>query len=154
MNFTFVTGDLLASKEVVVAHGCNTQGTMGAGIAWEIARRYPEVETQYRKACGNKQFVIGSAQPVWTRFPDRLVFNLGTQERPGRYATPWGVFLSFANLSERCYRLNINRVAIPRIATGYGGLTWDVVQDAISEAIDRSSGPYMTVVVYDLETPR
>lgn len=143
MKFEYLTGDLLTSDEKVIAHGCNTMGFMGSGIAAQVAERWPDVEMRYRKTCTNKEFVIGTAQALWTGpYPDsRLIFNLGTQERTGADASAWGVFLSFANMAERCYRLGINRVGVPRIGAGIGGLQWDDVAEAIEDAIDRSSGP-------------
>lgn len=153
MKITYRDGDLLASGEPVIAHGCNTHGLMGAGIARQIAHTYPECEIQYRKACHNRRFRLGSAQPVWVRNHgnERLVFNLGTQEQPGANASAWGVFLSFANLAEYCYRLGVPVIAIPRIGAGIGGLSWanDVVP-AITEAMDRATKA-LDIVVYDIQ---
>lgn len=148
------SGDLLKSDEPVIAHGCNTRGAMGAGIARQVANTYPDVEIWYRKQCSNHEFVLGSVQPIWTRKGgvERLVINLGTQDRPGADATPWGIFLSFANLAEQMERIDVPRVAIPRIGAGIGGLSWSrEVVPAITEAMARASRP-LDIVVYDLES--
>lgn len=152
MKFEYLIGDVIKSDEPVIAHGCNTQGFMGSGIALQVAHTYPDAEVQYRKACLNREFVIGTAQAIWIKDHDaqRLLFNLGTQERTGPDARAWAIYLSFANMAERCYRLGINRVAIPRIGCGVGGMVWEDSAKAMSEAIEQSSGPYMTIAVYDL----
>ena len=40
MPITFVTGDLFANRFQAQAHGCNCQGSMGAGIATGFRDRY------------------------------------------------------------------------------------------------------------------
>jgi O-acetyl-ADP-ribose deacetylase (regulator of RNase III) len=151
MKWTYKDGDLLKSGEPVIAHGCNTHGVMGAGIAKQVAFMYPDAYQQYRKACHNRSFRVGSSQYIWVRNHgnERILFNLGTQEHPGADATAWGIFLSFANLAESCYRLNIPVVAIPRIGAGIGGLGWQTdVVPAIEEAMDRATRP-VNITVYD-----
>src|SRR6516162_9555807 len=83
MSIEFVTGHLFANRFRVqaLAHGCNCQGSMGAGIATGFRDRYPEMYAEYRRRCKAepRQFNLGDAflsqaegQP-W-------VFNLATQE--------------------------------------------------------------------------
>lgn len=152
-RISYRDGDLLKSKEPVIAHGCNTHGVMGAGIARQIATLYPDAYEQYRKACRTRKFRLGSSQAIWTRTngTERLVFNLGTQDRPGADASAWAVFLSFANLAEYCYRLGVPVVAIPRIGAGIGGLSWsNDVLPAIEEANQRATRP-LDITVYDIQ---
>lgn len=153
LHIEYRDGDLIASNEPVIAHGCNVRGTMGAGIAKQIAETYLDVVANYKVACRKNIFRLGTAQPIWTGYDTRMercVVNLGTQHNPGRSATEWAVFLSFANLAEYCHRIGIPRVAIPRIAAGIGGLSWDrQVLPAITEAMERASKP-LEIVVYDI----
>lgn len=154
---TYRTGDLLAADEIAIAHGCNCQGMMGAGIARTVRANYPDVYAAYYGACIRGEFRLGSAQGVWADpsqgfapIPDRLVYNLGTQQNPGADATVWAIFLSFANMAEDAKSRHINTVAIPRIGCGIGGLTWHEVEPAIAQAIEYSSHPNLSIVVYDL----
>lgn len=153
---SYKTGDLMEATEIAIAHGCNCQGLMGAGVARLVRDNYPDAYEAYRAACRNGTFRVGTAFAVWAdpllaRKGDRLVYNLGTQRFPGADATPWGVFLSFANMAEHAYNAGLHEVAIPRIGAGIGGLDWerDVVP-AIGEAVQRSSHPNLSIVVYDL----
>jgi O-acetyl-ADP-ribose deacetylase (regulator of RNase III) len=134
MSVTHTIGDLIQSDEEFIAHGCNTKGAMGAGIARVIARQYPEVERVYSAHCRTRDFVVGSCLPV--RVDDRTVFNLGTQEFPGADASYWGIMLSFGNLFEHCRAHGIERVAIPRIGCGIGGLDWNAVEWVITGVYD------------------
>lgn len=154
-TFSFHKGDLLESEELVIAHGCNTYGVMGAGIAGQISKRYPSMFRAYKAACLGGEFVLGSAQFLErepSRFHPEYIFNLGTQWSPGPNATLWGVFLSFANMVERSRGASvaINRVAIPRIGCGIGGLTWDEVEPTIERAIDATGFKGFHIAVYDL----
>ncbi len=155
MPITYKIGDLLEAPEMALAHGCNCQALMGAGVARLVRAKYPAAYSAYLAACMDGSFQVGSAQPVWAdpvvSKGDRLIYNLGTQHFPGADATAWGVFLSFANMAESAVRLGINTVAIPRVGCGIGSLTWSIdVEPAIIEALDRSSHPNLSIVVYDL----
>lgn len=152
MTITYKTGDLLASDEPVIAHGCNTCGVMGAGIAAQVRAQHRLAYEQYRDACLNGAFPLGAAQPVYVPYDNasRIVYNLGTQRLPGPDATPWGIFLAFANLGEDLALRDRYSVAIPRIGAGIGSLDWDTeVLPAIEEAQARCSRTF-NVVVYDL----
>lgn len=149
MTVVHVVGDLLGSEEKFIAHGCNTQGVMGRGIARLIAERYPEVEHTYRVACRAKDFRVGSCQDVFVPEEGRTIFNLGTQRFPGKDATYWAVMLSIGNLFEWCRTMNVARVAIPRIGCGLGGLDWNSVEWVIRGVYDWvPDGP--EVAVYTL----
>jgi O-acetyl-ADP-ribose deacetylase (regulator of RNase III) len=154
MITSYKTGDLFEANEAAIAHGCNTQGVMGAGVARLVRDNYPSVYREYRLACNGRSFVVGTAQAVWSDpredADDRLIYNLGTQRHPGKDATVWGVFLSFANMAEDAFARGINAIAIPRIGCGIGGLKWPDVFEAIEEALDRSTHPNLSIVVYDL----
>src|SRR5262249_47885477 len=80
----FVSGDLFANAHGVeaFAHGCNCQGSMGAGIAKGFRERYPEMYEQYRGRCKAepRQFNLGDCW-LWKQKGNPSVFNLGTQER-------------------------------------------------------------------------
>lgn len=153
-TLTYKTGDLMEADEIAIAHGCNTQGLMGAGVARLVRDKYPDVYEAYKESCNSGVFQVGTAQAVWadpTNHGDRLVYNLGTQRFPGPDATVWGVFLSFANMAENAYWRKITTIAIPRIGCGIGALDWvSDVEPAIEKAIEWSSHPNLSIVVYDL----
>jgi O-acetyl-ADP-ribose deacetylase (regulator of RNase III) len=150
---SYKTGDLMDAEESAIAHGCNTQGLMGAGVARLVRDQHPDVYDIYRAACRSGDFIVGTSLGVWAEpinGPDRLVYNLGTQRHPGADATAWGIFLSFANMAEDAHFRGVNAIAIPRIGAGIGGMKWPDVFEAIEEALDRSTHPGLNIVVYDL----
>src|SRR5437868_13776170 len=83
MPIQFVSGDLFANEfeTEAFAHGCNCQGSMGAGIAKGFRERYPEMYEHYRARCKAepREFNLGDAW-LWKDERRPWVFNLGTQE--------------------------------------------------------------------------
>src|SRR3982750_606755 len=53
MPIKFVSGDLFENglHAQAFAHGCNCQGSMGAGVAKTFRARYPEMYEEYRQRC-------------------------------------------------------------------------------------------------------
>lgn len=143
-----VVGNLLDSDEQYIAHGCNTHRVMGAGIALFIARKWPEVEAAYHRACDTKQFFPGTCQVARTN-DGRVVFNLATQDAPGRDGDYFSVMLAMSNLVEFCIKHGIKRVGINRIGCGIAGLAWSQVEFIINEIFQwRPNGP--EIIVYTL----
>lgn len=142
-------GDLIRSDEKVIAHGCNTRGIMGAGIAAQIAQTYPLVLHANQRDVAGGLFPLGAAQLVVCN-PKRLVFNLGTQPDAGPCAKLEYIYLAFRNMAERCVQGNIKRVGIPAIGCGLGGLVWPDVEAQITLALAwiRDRGHEFEVVQY------
>jgi O-acetyl-ADP-ribose deacetylase (regulator of RNase III) len=137
MPVEFVSGDLFLNrfKAEALAHGCNCAGSMGAGIAVGFRERYPEMFAEYRRRCkaDPPEFVLGGAF-LWREDGKPAVFNLGTQPRPGRGATYAAVEAALRAMCEAADAAKITTIALPRIAAGYGGLSWKKVR-AIIEAV-------------------
>lgn len=153
MTIEHRTGDLF-TYDGVIAHGCNTHGVMGAGIARVIADKWPsEVYRPYMEAVSYKEFVPGSAQfchvvgqqPKASEHTTAVV-NVATQDHPGPYASYWWITLGFSNMFELLHARGIHEVAIPRIGCHIGGLKWYGVEEAIMYCQTKRTG--IDVVVY------
>jgi O-acetyl-ADP-ribose deacetylase (regulator of RNase III) len=146
INWEFKVGDLVRSDEPVLAHGCNTAGVMGAGIARQIREEIPEAFRAYQNEMPH---ALGSAQYVWTG--TRSVFNLMTQRVPGPDARYGAITMAFANMAEIMFHQGLDRVAIPKIGAGIGGLDFegDVVP-AIELGLSLSDISGITIAVYTL----
>lgn len=132
MPIEFVAGDLFANTHAAqaFAHGCNCQGSMGAGIAVGFRERYPEMYEQYRAKCKAKprEFNLGDVW-LWKGDGQPWVFNLGTQEKVWRArATYEAVEQSLSKMRELADAEGVTSIAIPRIGVGYGGLSWKKVR--------------------------
>jgi len=146
MPVEYRTGNLFSTEAPAIAQGCNCQGLMGAGIAVQFQRRYPEMYQEYRTRCKTGLFNPGD---VWAWKEEgvpgaKLILNLGTQDYPGPHArTEW---LEEA-LKKALALPGLTSVALPRIGCGLGGLEWEKVQEVI-ERLGKSSS--VTLIVYTL----
>ena len=137
MPIHYVAGDLLQNEHSLqaIAHGCNLQGLMGAGVAVGIRDRYPAMYAEYRRRCQAKprEFNLGDVF-AWQEADWPIVYNLGTQARAGRGATYVAVTLSLREMRRQAEAQGLARIGLPRIAAGYGGLSWKKVK-AIVETV-------------------
>ena len=90
---------------------------------------------EFRRRCKAKppEFGLGDVF-LWREAGKPAVFNLGTQPRPGRGATYPVVEAALKALRVAADAAGIRTVAMPRIAAGYGGLSWKKVRVLIEAA--------------------
>lgn len=76
-------GDLFSflTEPCVIAHGCNTLGTMGEGFAKQMRERFPFNFLEYRQLCNNGRAKVG--EWLWVYDSGVCIFNLFTQESYG-----------------------------------------------------------------------
>lgn len=112
-----------------IAHGCNCQNMMGAGIADQIRRKLPEAfeaDTKFYKRMNNSGVrkacveMAGNVSVGHTKHGQ--VFNLYTQVSPGKNADYQLLQKAAENLNKFCKQRNITSVGIPLIGAGIGGL--------------------------------
>jgi O-acetyl-ADP-ribose deacetylase (regulator of RNase III) len=149
MPVQFVTGDLFVNRfqAEALAHGCNCAGSMGAGIAVGFKERYPAMFEEFRRRCKSDppEFALGDVF-YWKEKGRPAVFNLGTQPRPGRGATYPVVEAALRALRAKADAEGVASVAMPRIAAGYGGLSWKKVRALVETAFADWKG---TLYVYE-----
>ena len=138
-----VEGDLFDSSEAALGHGCNCAGAMGRGIATEFRQRWPEMYDRYRMLCKSGKFQPGDVF-VWEA-ADRIIFNLGTQKSWRSKATISAIGSSARRMAALASDRGIDRVAIPRIGSGLGGLEWE---DEVRPALLRATESQIELVVY------
>lgn len=120
--------DLLSNDKGIIAHGVNTRGVFGAGLAKKISQKYPIVKEAYSRKDG---YVLGDVQIV-TINNGLVIANCFTQNNYGRdkhikYASPNAIYnsLSLTAALMRGTTYLSNGLYIPHIGCGLGGLDWD-----------------------------
>lgn len=154
MPIKFVAGDLFANTHAAqaFAHGCNCQGSMGAGIAVGFRERYPEMYEQYRKRCKAKprEFNLGDVW-LWKAEEQPWVFNLGTQEGVWHARASYeAIETALSRMQELADAEGVTSIAIPRIGVGYGGLSWKKVRVIVERVFANWSG---RLIVYEEFVP-
>ena len=154
MPIRFVSGDLFrnAYKVEALAHGCNCQGSMGAGIAKGFRQRYPKMYAEYSRRCKAKprEFNLGDCF-LWKTDERPWVFNLATQEGYWRSrATYEAIETALGRMREQAEAEGIRTIAVPRLGAGFGGLSWKLVRAVIERVFADWAG---TLYVYEVYIP-
>lgn len=138
-------GSLFDSTAEGIGHGVNTHGLMGAGIAKEFKRRWPDMFEEYAWRCQVGKLTAGGCYAA-PGFP--VIFNIASQDRPGPHARlEW--LISGTALAVRLARqAGIASIALPRIGCGIGGLDW---ADARAALVDVAA---LTEVDIEIWTPQ
>jgi O-acetyl-ADP-ribose deacetylase (regulator of RNase III) len=154
MPIQLVAGDLFANRfgARALAHGCNCQGSMGAGIARGFRDRYPRRYEEYHRRCKAqpRQFNLGDAW-LWKADDRPWVFNLGTQEGTWQARASYpAIEAALTSMRQQADREGVTSIAIPRIGAGYGGLSWKKVRDVVEQVFVDWTG---TLYVYEEYAP-
>ena len=131
-----VEGDILQTGAVAIAHGVAANDPMKQGLAAALHERYPAMHKDFHHWCRQQHPKLGSAW-IWSGASGVRVINLLTQE--GGYlrgSKPAQASVSSVNHALRSLRKiiageKLTSVALPRLATGVGGLGWDEVRPLI-----------------------
>jgi O-acetyl-ADP-ribose deacetylase (regulator of RNase III) len=149
MPATFIEGDLFARSDIRAwAHGCNCAGAMGAGIAVEFKRRFPRMFTEYKLRCADGRFGLGDVF-VWNE-GELTIYNLGTQEHWRKKAQLPALSKAVGRMVSLAEKSGIDRVALPRIGAGLGGLDWPKVRAVLTDA---GSASPVELVVFEQYVP-
>jgi len=117
-----IFSDFRDDETVVIGHGVNVKGVMGAGFAALIARRFPDVKSTYQQACINGALPVGSTQivPVDATLS---VANIASQEHPGPDATVERLLSGLRDLYRQTEAVSVPvNVRLPLIGAGIGGI--------------------------------
>jgi len=126
------------------AHGCNCSGVMGKGIAVNFKEKFPKMYTEYRRLCIEKKFNLGEVYVY--NYGKGFVFNLATQISWRTKAELKAIeqcletMLSFASSN------NIQKIALPKIGAGLGGLDWEYVKMVIEKTSQKYSETELFIV--------
>ena len=145
MSYSEKSGDLFAADTDAIAHGVNCKGVMGAGIAAEFSRRYPEMKTKYIERC-NVGLLRPSAYFFWAGNRP-LIYNLATQMFPGSNARLTWIWRSVNGMLTHAESLGIKSIGIPRIGCGIGGLKWENVSFVLYDLAEASN---VALIVYTI----
>ena len=153
MAIEYISGDLFVNRyqAQALAHGCNCQGSMGAGIAKGFRERYPEMYEEYRRRCKAepREFSLGDSF-LWKETGKPWVFNLGTQERFWHARASYeAIETALKKMRQQADEESIHAVAVPRIGVGYGGLSWKKVKMIIERVFDAWAGTLYVYEEYD-----
>lgn len=133
-----VSGDLLLSKAQAIAHGVAPNDHFDSGLALALRERWPSLAKDFRHYAHQEHPKPGEVW-FWGGAGGVRIYNLMTQEgnhergaRPGK-ASLTNVAHALANLRKALVEDAVESLALPRLATGVGGLTWESVSPLVTQ---------------------
>ena len=131
-----VSGDILLSKAQAIAHGVAPHDHFEHGLALSLRQDFPSMVKDFRHWCRQTNPETGSAL-IWSGAEGKRIVSLLTQEpasghngHPGS-ASLQNVGHSLRELKKIIQKEEIKSIALPRLASGLGGLRWELVKDLI-----------------------
>jgi O-acetyl-ADP-ribose deacetylase (regulator of RNase III) len=132
MPVDFIKGDIFATEGLTsFAHGCNCAGGMDAGIAIEFKKRWPRMYEEYVARCTDGRFGLGDVF-VWSE-DGVTIYNLGTQAHWRKKAQLPALGKALRKMVELAPLSGIERIGLPRIGAGLGGLDWMRVKRVLGD---------------------
>jgi O-acetyl-ADP-ribose deacetylase (regulator of RNase III) len=145
-----VSGDILLSRANAVAHGVAANDPMNQGLALSLHERFPTMHRDFHRWCHANHPKPGDAW-LWEGDHRPSVVNLITQEggygqgaRPGKASTK-AVSDCLKALAKLVKKEKFTSLAVPKLATGVGGLDWNDVKPLVEQ---RLGGLDIPVFVY------
>lgn len=151
----FLTGDILHSQARALAHGVAPGDHFDSGLALALRERWPAMAKDFRHHCQVSHPKPGEAW-TWAGADGKRIVNLMTQEpAPGHHAKPGRATVAHVNHALRELRRvadheSFASLALPRLATGVGGLDWKDVKPLIQKHLGDLKIP---IYVYETYQP-
>lgn len=151
----YVSGDILMTNAKAVAHGVAPGDPFNQGLAHTLREHLPAMYKDFRHYCHTHHPKPGTLW-VWGGIGGIRLVALFTQEpaqghggHPGK-ATVAHVHHALKALAQECRKQGWPSLALPRLATGVGGLDWSVVRPLIEQHLGSLGIP---VIVYETYRP-
>ncbi|WP_456447625.1 macro domain-containing protein [Thiolapillus sp.] len=133
-----VEGDILLTNAQVIAHGVSANDPMNQGLAKALHEKYPAMHKDFHHWCHQHHPKPGEAW-MWGASDGVRIVNLITQgggyghgSKPEPATLP-NVNHALKSLHKMALKEKFTSIALPRLATGVGGLNWEEVEPLIEK---------------------
>ena len=152
----YLDGDALTVNAKVIMHQTNCKGVMGAGIALQIKKRYPEVYREYKAVCKSvtdSKELLGECQIIKT-YSDRFVANLFGEDafypKGVRHTDYDALEKSLKSLKEWMIENEIKTVSCPdMIGCGLAGGSRDIVLNILKNLFEKEDKIVLKIVKFN-----
>lgn len=135
-------GNALDVNTGIIVHGCNCQGVMGGGFAFEVKNRFPAAFYEYDRVHRTRGLKLGEICYVETS-PNKFIINANTQDNFGggkRFVSYDAIVDSFVEVVKFAKVIEQHRgakleIIFPAIGAGLGGGDWNIISAIIDAVI-------------------
>jgi O-acetyl-ADP-ribose deacetylase (regulator of RNase III) len=135
----FVTGDILLTKAQAIAHGIAPNDHFNQGLALSLREQWPAMAKDFRHWCHNQNPKPGEIWQ-WAGAEGPRIINLLTQDgadgshgkHPGKAKAEY-LNHALKALHQYAEKEQLTSLALPKLATGVGGLDWSEVKPLIEK---------------------
>lgn len=146
-------GDLLLSGAAALAHGVAPNDNFATGLPLSLREMWPAMYRDFRHFCQTRHPKPGGLW-AWAGADGRRIVSLFTQnESPHGRGHPGRASVDHVNHALRELRKLIDEeklasIALPRLATGVGGLQWSDVEPLIQRHLGDLATPVYVYTVF------
>lgn len=147
----YVSGDLLKSQAQAIAHGVAPNDDFAHGLAHSLREQQPAMYKDFRHFCQTQHPKAGGLW-TWAGAQGPRIVALFTQEaaydhgaKPGK-ASAANINHALKALVAQAAREGWTSLALPRLATGVGGMAWSEVKPLLEHHLGELAIP---VLVYE-----
>lgn len=147
-----VSGDITLTKAQAIAHGVAPDDHFDYGLALALREQWPAMVKDFRHYCRQCHPKPGELWE-WGGVGGVRVFNLLTQTEHGHSGHPGPATEATVNhclrrLRHELEKHEVKSLAIPKLATGVGGLEWDEVKPLIEQHLGDLNIPIFVYTSY------
>ena len=153
-----VSGDILLSRAQAIVHGVAPNDGHNQGLAHALRENWPAMYKDFRHFCQTTHPKAGEMW-TWGSAEGKRVASLFTQDaaydhgaKPGRASTE-NLNHALKALRKWVEAEGVTSVALPRLATGVGGMNWDEVRPLIERHLGDLPIPVYVYVTYHKDQP-
>ncbi len=150
---TEVSGDILLSDAPAIAHGVAPNDHFDQGLALALREKWPAMARDFKHYTHQTHPKPGEIW-VWSGVGGVKIYNLMTQEGEHTHGSRPG-HASIANVNHCLKRLRheldknpVSSLAMPKLATGVGGLDWKDVHPLIMQHLGDLPFPITLYTTY------
>lgn len=148
-----VSGDILLSRARAIAHGVAPNDDYNQGLAHALRENWPAMYKDFRHYCHTTHPKSGTMWS-WAGADGKQVVSLFTQDaaydhgaKPGR-ASAENINHALKALRKWVEAEGVDSLALPRLATGVGGMDWAEVSALIEKHLGDLAIPVYVYVTY------
>lgn len=132
-NIRFVDGDMFSIPADILVNTVNCVGVMGAGVAAEFKKRYPEMYKDYVNRCRRKELKPGCPYlwqnpSMFGEGKDELIINFPTKDNWRDPSTYEYVEDGLMRMRDLLSHADGRIVVMPAVGCGHGGLNWERIK--------------------------